>query len=319
MTLLRDGENNMRRTGALGVHSLDHFCIAVPDLNEAKTFYTEFGLDVRPDTDGTLLVRAVGQQHCWIRIVEGEKKRLQYISFAGFSEDIPKFRNNLASLGIAQVDGPSGINDSSIWLRDPAGVLVQIKAAERSAPTGKSSFDGGGGGLGRRNAASRSTAPEVHPRRLAHIAIFTAGVTDGVEFYTEALGLRLSDQSADAVAFLHGAHGSEHHMLALLGSGGGGLHHSSWDVGSVDEVGLGAMHMAEKGFVRGWGMGRHVLGSNYFHYVRDPWGSYAEYTADMDYIPVDLDWPTANHAPEDSMYLWGPSVPEDFVTNFEFE
>tara|TARA_R110000772_G_scaffold268731_1_gene398300 strand:- start:3506 stop:4435 length:930 start_codon:yes stop_codon:yes gene_type:complete len=307
----------MRRTGVLGVHSLDHFCISVPDLSEAKAFYTEFGLDARPDGNGTLMVRAVGSDHCWIRIVEGERKRLEYISFAAFSEDMPRFRENLVDLGVAPVEGPLGADDASIWLRDPAGILVQIKVAERSAPTEKSSFDGGGGGFGQRNAASRSTAPKVHPRRLAHIAIFTAGVLDAIEFYTKTLGLRLSDQSADAVAFLHGAHGSEHHMLALLGSAGGGLHHSSWDVGSVDEVGLGAMHMADKGFDRGWGMGRHVLGSNYFHYVRDPWGSYAEYTADMDYIPVDLEWPAANHAPEDSMYLWGPSVPEDFVTNFE--
>ena len=31
-------------------------------------------------------------------------------------------------------------------------------------------------------------------------------------------------------------------------------------------------HMPDKGFADGWGLGRHVLGSNYFHYVRDPVG-----------------------------------------------
>ena len=30
-----------------------------------------------------------------------------------------------------------------------------------------------------------------------------------------------------------------------------------------------------------------VLGSNYFHYVRDPWGSFAEYSCDIDYIPKE--------------------------------
>lgn len=306
----------MRRAGVLGVHSVDHFCIAVPDLKDAMNFYTEFGLDVRAEGDSALLVSAVGQEHCWIKIVRGERKRLKYVSFAAFEDDMPRFKDALSSHS-AKVDSPNGSDDSSIWLRDPGGVLVQIKSAERSAPTEKSSFDGGGGGLGQRNAASRSTAARVYPRRLAHIAIFTPGVENAIAFYSEVLGLRLSDQSADAVAFLHGAHGSEHHLVALLGSAGGGLHHSSWDVGSVDEVGLGAMHMAEKGFSYGWGMGRHVLGSNYFHYVRDPWGSYAEYTADMDYIPADMNWPTGNHAPEDSMYLWGPAVPEEFVTNTE--
>ena len=35
-----------RRPGVLGVHSLDHFSMTVPDLEKAKTFYESFGLDV---------------------------------------------------------------------------------------------------------------------------------------------------------------------------------------------------------------------------------------------------------------------------------
>jgi hypothetical protein len=51
--------------------------------------------------------------------------------------------------------------------------------------------------------------------------------------------------------------------------------------------------------------------------VRDPWGSYCEYSADMDYIPPSTEWLAGDHDPEDSMFLWGPTPPEDFVTNFE--
>ena len=56
-------------------------------------------------------------------------------------------------------------------------------------------------------------------------------------------------------------------------------------------------------------MGRHVLGSNYFHYVRDPWGSYSEYSSDIDYIPVDCDWEAADHPGDDAFYVWGPNPP----------
>ena len=87
----------------------------------------------------------------------------------------------------------------------------------------------------------------------------------------------------------------------------------------VTSSGNGATQMAAAGFSEGWGTGRHVLGSNYFHYVRDPWGSYSEYSCDMDFVPGGFDWPTADHPPEDSFYAWGPKVPEDFVTNFEVE
>ena len=51
-----------------------------------------------------------------------------------------------------------------------------------------------------------------------------------------------------------------------------------------DEVGVGGCRMIEKGHVQGWGFGRHAIGSNFFHYVRDPWGSYVEYYSDIDYI-----------------------------------
>src|SRR3546814_13588393 len=70
------------------------------------------------------------------------------------------------------------------------------------------------------------------------------------------------------------------------------------DVGSIQEVGLGSGQMARAGFTRGWGLGRHVLGANYFYYVRDPWGSYSAYSADIDFIPADCEWTAGDHAPE---------------------
>ncbi len=87
-------------------------------------------------------------------------------------------------------------------------------------------------------------------------------------------------------------------MIAFARSNAPGHHHFSWDVGTVDEIGVGAMHMFDKGFTKGWGLGRHVLGSNFFHYVQDPWGSFCEYSADIDYVPADCDWPAGDHPPD---------------------
>ena len=100
----------------------------------------------------------------------------------------------------------------------------------------------------------------------------------------------MSDRSGDGIVFMHGIHGSDHPMIAFAKSGGPGLHHPSWDAGSIHEVGLGAMQMADKSYADGWGMRRHALGSNYFHYVCDPWGSCSEYSSDTGNIPVDPDW-----------------------------
>jgi catechol 2,3-dioxygenase-like lactoylglutathione lyase family enzyme len=170
---------------------------------------------------------------------------------------------------------------------------------------------------GLRGAPSRSGARPVAPRRLAHALVFTADVGRAIAFYSRVLGLRLSDRSGEGVAFLHGIHGSDHHLIAFAKSDGPGLHHLSWDVGSVHEVGLGAQQMLDGGFASGWGLGRHVLGSNYFHYVRDPWGSYAEYSSDIDYIAADQDWASGDYPPEDAFYVWGPTPPADFTFNHE--
>lgn len=39
----------------------------------------------------------------------------------------------------------------------------------------------------------------------------------------------------------------------------------------------------------------------------------------MAYIPAGHDWPGGDHPPEDSLHLWGPPVPEDFISNYEAE
>jgi catechol 2,3-dioxygenase len=147
--------------------------------------------------------------------------------------------------------------------------------------------------------------------------VFTRDISTAIKFYGKVLGLRLSDRSGDRIAFMHGIHGSDHHIIAFVKSEGPGLHHLSWDVPSIDQIGLGAMHMADRGFAAGWGLGRHALGLNYFHYVRDPWGSYAEYSCDIEYIPVGHDWKATDHLHEDSVYAWGPVPPADFAFNHE--
>jgi catechol 2,3-dioxygenase-like lactoylglutathione lyase family enzyme len=196
-------------------------------------------------------------------------------------------------------------------------VLIEVKVARKVSPDKKSDSQWITVSGGIAGAAIRAKSPPVQPRRLSHVLTFTTNVGASILFYERTLGLRLSDRASDLVAFMHGIHGSDHHLLALVKSSAPGFHHCSWDVSSVNDIGLGAMRMHDKGFTNGWGLGRHVLGSNYFHYVRDPWGSYAEYSCDIDYIPKEQRWPSADHKPEDSFYLWGPDVPREFTINYE--
>ena len=267
--------------------------------------------------DRGLALYTYGHPHRWGHVGEGPAKKLSFLSFGAFEDDFERLRARLQANHVAQIDAPPGFESNGIWFRDPDGHLIEIRVAEKSSPNAKAIVSNPSSPAGVQGSHARSKSPVVKPRRLAHILIFSSDVGRAITFYEQVVGLRLSDRSGDGIAFMHGIHGSDHHMIALAKSNGPGLHHLSWDVGSFHDVGLGAMQMADKGFSLGWGVGRHVLGSNYFHYVRDPWGSWCEYSSDIDYVPADHDWASGDHPPHDSFYVWGPTPPADFVTNHE--
>ena len=305
-----------RRANALGVHSLDHFSLVVPDLEEARRYYTSFGLDVR-EHGAALHIHTYGHPHRWGVLTEGPLKALQHLSFGIFADDVERFRVHLEECGVARVDPPVGISSNGFWFRDPDGSLVELKVAEKSSPSAKSDVGLNSVPSNQRGASLRGRSTPVQPRRMAHVLLFSRDVPKTLAFYTRVLGLRLSDEAGGVIAFLHGVHGSDHHLVAFAKSDGPGFHHCSWDVGSINDIGVGAAHMADSGFSAGWGLGRHVLGSNYFHYVRDPWGSYCEYSCDIDYLSAEVEWQGESHGVENSLYLWGPEPPQDFTFNYE--
>lgn len=306
----------IRRHDSLGVHSLDRFVFTVPDVGEAQRFYDAFGLRTVRDRDRVDLY-AHGSPHCWGTIIgNGQPKRLAYVAFAAYDDDFDRLAARFRERGSIE---PHSLSDGrGAWTRDADGTPVQLVAGAKVSPasavaaTARHAPQAGKGA-----APSRSGAPAVRPRYLSHVLLFSRDVPAQVDFYTRTLGLRLSDRSGDIIAFLHGPHASDHHMIAFAKSNAPGLHHSSWDVASFDDVGLGAELMRGDGYAKGWGVGRHVLGSNYFYYVQDPWGSWAEYSFDIDFVPQDVEWSAGDHPPEDSFYIWGPAVPDDFIVNYE--
>src|SRR6266567_3610857 len=118
-----------RRPGELGVHSLDHFNFAVPDVAQAEKFYGLFGLNTKEE-DGKLALYTEGHPHRWGVVSEGPRKKFSYVSFGA-----------------------------------PDGILIEIRVAEKSSPNQKATFDMKGGDVGMQNAPNRSKAHKVHPRR----------------------------------------------------------------------------------------------------------------------------------------------------------
>ncbi|MGH8516278.1 MAG: VOC family protein [Panacagrimonas sp.] len=311
MSLNRSGEPRF------GIHSIDHFALEVPSLSEAEAFFSAFGLIATRESN-RISLRTANDLRPWGYCYEGTVKRLAYLSFACFEEEYLPLVQQVRGIPETQ-SAPGGpyVNAEGTWFHDVDGNLYQVRPGPKRTLMEPAAGTSSPRPPGSRGTSARSLAPRVRPNRLSHVMLFTPDVGRAVRYYGQALGLRMSDWSQDIVAFTHGRHGSDHHLLAFVKSSARGWHHSSWDVASVDEVGLGAEQMRRAGYIEGWGTARHVLGSNYFHYVRDPWGSFAEFSADIDFIPAGTEWSSMEYEPEDSLYLWGPEVPPYFVLNTE--
>jgi catechol 2,3-dioxygenase-like lactoylglutathione lyase family enzyme len=305
--------------GVAGVHSIDHFALEVPQLEEAKEFLTAFGFQVE-ENKSQLLLRAAGSDHVWVRIFAGTRKRLAYLSLNCFKDDFSTIRTQILEAGGRPAEPRSdAANHEGFWFEDPDGNLLQLKVGPKTSPNFKPPLNPGNGLPRLRGANARKDAKPIRPMRLSHVLMFTPDIQRTVSFYERSIGVRLSDGAEGIVAFMHAPHGSDHHMIAFAQGSAKGWHHSAWDVPDINHVGLGKMQMQRAGYSKGWGVGRHVLGSNYFHYVRDPWGSYWEYSADIDFVAPGGRWPGGNHPPDDSLYLWGPDVPDYFFENTESE
>jgi catechol 2,3-dioxygenase-like lactoylglutathione lyase family enzyme len=299
------------------VHSIDHFALNVPSIDEAERFFSAFGLDVTScGNEARELELRAADGHRWARVLPSSRKSLAYLSFSCFEADFAAIEAQLRASTAQIVDGPVN-HRTGLWFHDPDGNLIQVKIGPKTSPSAKTPCVVTGSAADERGSHTRSAAAQVKPRRLSHVLLFTPDVLRALDFYSNAIGLRLSDKSIDIIAFTHAPHGSDHHLVAFAKSNARGWHHAAWDVENINMVGEGASQMQAAGFSKGWGTGRHVLGSNYFHYVQDPWGSFCEYSADIDFVSAGHTWPAGDFPPEDSLYLWGPQVPEDFVHNYE--
>lgn len=299
------------------IRSLQHFALSVPNPDAGRKFYEDFGLETRK-SNGAVVMRCYGRKQDQVILLEGKQKRFHHLCLGTKASEFEATKRSIERAGHRLVDPPREYEAEGLWVHDPDGRLVNVRVAA-AAPAR-------GGDLWRLNTpghiarvGKRGYPPhdmKVRPRRLGHVLFFTPDIDRQIDFYVGALGMKLSDRAKDVVAFLRNEGASDHHVVAFLKSDRPGFHHASFEVGNIDEIGLGAERLLDAGYRNGWGLGRHVIGSNFFHYIRDPWMSLAEYFCDIDHIPAKgwkaKDWPL-----DDALYIWGPNVPDDFGKNFE--
>jgi catechol-2,3-dioxygenase len=299
----------------LRVKGLLHYGLQVPSLDTGANFYTAFGLETW-ERRKAVVVRCSGRKQDQTVLMEGPVKRLHHVAFAVEPGSLPEWQRQLEHLGLKLLDGPAAM-PGGLWLRDHEGNLINLRdeaiAHWREFGTTRAQETNFGDHIRRVDQARWLNADEnPRPQRLGHMLIFSTDLDASEAFYTRTLGLRLSDRIRHIATFMNTGPG-DHHVFGFVPGTHPGLHHSSWMVADIDQIAMGAHHMAAAGYTKGWGLGRHTLGSNLFHYIQDPWGSWIEYSSDMDCITDnwkahDWDCPPA---------VWSPEMPADFTTNQE--
>jgi catechol 2,3-dioxygenase-like lactoylglutathione lyase family enzyme len=291
----------------MALHRLTTITVGVPDVDAASAFYRDFGLvDLG---NGRFATTDGGEQ---LRLVPADRRGLQQLGLgADDLGDLDRIASSLAAIGVT-----SSRDDDGLHALDPTtSTAITVSVAPRLdvTPTPAEVFNAPGRAerTGERaDAVLRENV--VRPRRLSHVVLGSPDADASQRFFTDGLGFKVSDRVPGVGAFMRCS--TDHHNVLVQGAPVTFLHHTSWMVDDVDEVGRGGAHMVAADPARHvWGMGRHHIGSNFFWYLRDPAGNFAEYYSDLDVVDDDDMWHPSAIADRRALYAWGPPVPDEFL------
>ena len=291
----------------MALHRLTSITMGVPNVEETAAYYDEFGL--APDGDGWFTTRDAGRQ---LRIVPAPTRRLIDLHVGvDDSDDLARAAGNLERMGIGVERGPGWI--SAVDKATGTRAYLEIAGRFEQDEVPPTPYNGPG-----RYERSNDRAPGVQrtdrvmPRKLGHAVLGSTDYEATQAFFINGLGFKVSDHIKGAGTFIRCS--TDHHNVLVLGAPVSFLHHTSWQVDDVDDVGRGASSMLEDHPERHiWGLGRHYGGSNFFWYLKDPAGNFSEYYSDMDCIVDDQLWTPQDLQGAQGLFSWGPPPPPSFL------
>jgi len=222
----------------MSLHSLLSVTIGVPNVEETAAYYAEFGLT--PGADGWFSTADAGRQ---LRILPAPTRRLLALRVgADDADDLARAAANLARLGV-----PQDLAGTHLEATEPVtGVRVGLDVVPRVEPKPvPSTRYNGPGRLDQPDcrAPGFTRADPVRPRKLGHAVLGSTDYRATTAFFTDGLGFKVSDRVKDVGAFMRCS--TDHHNVLVLAAPVSFLHHTSWQVDDIDDVGRGAFAMLE--------------------------------------------------------------------------
>lgn len=308
----------------MSLHRLTRIVMGVPNVEQTAAYYADFGLTPVNDPSGTTAHDPSGttaeaprsfstvdggeQLH----IVHSPRRRLVEL---GVGADHPDDLDRVAA-SLTRLDVPAHRTPDCVTAVDPGtDVLVRVELSPRlsqtPAPAAPYNTPGDVARLHER-APGILRADPVRPRKLGHVVLGSTDQEASQRFFQEGIGFKVSDTVRGLAAFMRCS--TDHHNVLVQQAPVAFLHHTSWQVDDVDEIGRGATAMLEADPDRHtWGLGRHYIGSNFFWYLKDPAGNFSEYYSDIDCIVDDALWKPGVFEGAKALYAWGPPPPASFL------
>jgi catechol 2,3-dioxygenase-like lactoylglutathione lyase family enzyme len=257
------------------VMRVERVVYGVLDLDECTRFFDDFGLE---PLDETRFATRSGQ------IVElrasDAADLLEVVWGVDTSEALGRLASDLAADRKVRIEG------GEVHTVDETGFGVGLTVSQPAPVGGTYQGRNRTGDVNRWNEPIRHPG-RVRPMRLCHVAlnIPKAGKEQAAAFYTERLGFVPTDRVRDVGVFLRAPGDTDHHTL-LLGhrADRAGINHTAYEVGTVDEVIVGANDMIDRGWQEARHLGRHTIGSNFFRFIHAPCGGRVEFASDMDRV-----------------------------------
>ena len=276
----------------IALRRIDHVCLRVADREQAAARWgLQFGLTPAGGDGGRSLLRC-GYEPYSLELVEGEPGH-DHTGFELRREcDLERAALHLEQFGIAHE-----LRDGALHLADPDGNGIELLPHRGGSP---------------RPDVARSTTelPGFRPRKLGHVNCLTGRMAEQTAFYTDVLGMRVSDRLGTAGIWFHV--NSDHHVMALVDAGRPHFHHFALDMVDWGMLRVAFDHVAQHGRWLSWGPVRHGLAQNLCGYVRiteEP--LIVELYCDMEQLDPDhepREWPDDRH----SSNTWGPLPPRSY-------
>ncbi|MDN0200344.1 VOC family protein [Streptomyces sp. S.PNR 29] len=297
-----------------------------PDLDRAEVFARDFGFAIAARTERELWLRGTFAGSPCMVIRKGRTSRFIGPAFrAAERADLDRLARatGTAVRAAEEAAAPGG---RTVDLLDPSGFPVRVVhcAEELPALPGQLPLTlNFGTRPARVDVTQRPPREPSRIQRLGHVVLETRVFARALDWYLETLGMIVSDflfldgqrERGPTMAFLRCDRGSlavDHHTLAMHLGPGTGYVHSAYQVTDLDAIAAGGEYLAERGYRRSWGIGRHIQGSQLFDYWRDPDHFMLEHYADGDLFSCDVE---PGWAPMSASGLaqWGPPVTRDFL------